>query len=118
MEIKSGKYLVRGRYTGGRLAFAGVINAMVRGIASYAPSLSPSPSPSSSSSNTGDDGKQINLFSAINQALHIALDSDPRFALSSNSQIYDFWRIPGVKLGFIINSGVYIKSVLMFSEKM
>ncbi|KAL2940670.1 BCDH BETA1: 2-oxoisovalerate dehydrogenase subunit beta 1 mitochondrial [Bienertia sinuspersici] len=46
-------------------------------------SFSSSSSSSSSSSFLNNDataiGKPINLFSAINQALHIALDSDPRF---------------------------------------
>lgn len=38
---------------------------------------------------SGSRGKSINLFSAINQALHIALDSDPRsvYLLINNIQL-------------------------------
>lgn len=90
---------VVGRNASGRLAIAEVI---VRGMASYT-SSSPLLSSSSSSTatatasassnqkniveidNDSEIGKPVNLFSAINQALHIALDSDPRFVILSFS---------------------------------
>lgn len=79
--------LLLGRNTGGRLAFAKAINIVFRGLASYSTSssssssISPSVSPSPSHKQNDDDGKSksINLFSAVNEALHIALESDPRF---------------------------------------
>ena len=80
--------LLLGRNTGGRLAFAKAINIVFRGLASYSTSssLSPSVSPSPSHKQNDDDvkSKPINLFSAVNEALHIALESDPRFVLLFN----------------------------------
>ncbi|XP_057250577.1 2-oxoisovalerate dehydrogenase subunit beta 1, mitochondrial isoform X3 [Beta vulgaris subsp. vulgaris] len=95
---------VVGRNASGRLAIAEVI---IRGMASYtssSPLLSSSSSSTATASasassnqkniveidndNDSEIGKPVNLFSAINQALHIALDSDPRYSCFDSAYVF------------------------------